>query len=87
MARTYPESTGETALSENGGAPSGAIGSDPDSVASLKEQASGQFEALWRTLRHWESAADLTEAKALQNLRGGLELLMAGLEAIVGNDS
>ena len=87
MARTYAESTGETPLSENGGQPGSQFGSDSGSVANLKEHADGQFEALWLTLRKWESATDATEAKAVQNLRGALALLIAELEGIIGNDS
>jgi hypothetical protein len=44
-----------------------------------------EFEALWLTLRRWEVAAGDSKAKAIQQLRGGLAMLMRELEALAGD--
>ncbi len=77
----------ETPLSENRGTPGGTLPEDSASVASLRFQAGEQFEALWRTLPHWEYTAENPEAKAVQSLRGGLALLFRELEAITGDSN
>ena len=69
---SYPAGTtnpaqiaGKTALSESGGAPGGAIGSDCGSVGQLRQQALEDLQRAWKSLRRLEDQSDSpAESKA-----------------------
>lgn len=76
-----PGNAGETALSENGGAPGGAIGSDSDSVAGLRGQLLDELQAAYKTFSRLDVYEDdPAERKRLAALQDRLSKLISELE-------
>jgi hypothetical protein len=74
---------GNRALSETGGHPGGQFGSDPETVASLRQQALTSLQLTWRDIRRIESLSDdpaesVAASRALALVERAIEELEVG---------